>query len=166
AHMEEVLHHSVKDWKQREKTWLTVFNALGVSTGITVTIFTLIASLAMFNTLAMIVLEKTKDIAILRSMGYERRDITNIFLWQATIVLAVGAVLGSLFGAAVTWIVSVLPLGLRGIIVAKTYPVDPSRWHYAAAIGTAVVMVMIASLIPARRAARLEPGDIVRGTAQ
>jgi lipoprotein-releasing system permease protein len=35
-----------------------------------------------------------------------------------------------------------------------------------AAIGTAVVMVMIASLIPARRAARLEPGDIVRGTAQ
>ena len=41
---------------------------------------------------------------------------------------------------------------------------DPN--HYLGAIATAVVMVMIASLIPARRAARLEPGDIVRGTAQ
>jgi lipoprotein-releasing system permease protein len=39
-------------------------------------------------------------------------------------------------------------------------------WHYVQAIATAALMVMIASLIPARRAARLEPGDIVRGTAQ
>jgi len=41
-----------------------------------------------------------------------------------------------------------------------------SPWHFVQAITTAVVMVMIASLVPARRAARLEPGDIVRGTAQ
>jgi len=39
-------------------------------------------------------------------------------------------------------------------------------WHYVAATSTAVVMVMLASLVPARRAARLEPGDVIRGTAQ
>jgi lipoprotein-releasing system permease protein len=50
--------------------------------------------------------------------------------------------------------------------VTKTFPVAPSPWHNVAAVATAVVMVMIASIIPARRAARLEPGDIVRGTAQ
>jgi lipoprotein-releasing system permease protein len=166
AQIEETLGYSAKPWQRREKVWIGVFRALGTMSGITVTVFTLIASLAMFNTLAMIVLEKTKDIAILRSMGYERRDITQIFLWQAGIVLAIGAALGSVFGAAVTWGVSKIPLELHGIIVTKTYQVAPSAWHYLAAVVTAVIMVMIASIIPARRAARLEPGDIVRGTAQ
>lgn len=165
-HIAHVIGYTAKPWQVREEVWLGVFKALRMSSGIVVTVFTLIASLAMFNTLAMLVIEKTKDIAILRSMGYERHDITNIFLWLAMIVLAVGSVLGSLFGAVVTWGVSFLPLKLRGIIVTSYYPVEPSPWHYVAAIGTAVVMVMIASIIPARRAARLEPGDIVRGTAQ
>jgi len=166
AQMEEALGHSAKPWQRREKVWIGVFRALATSSGITVTVFTLIASLAMFNTLAMIVLEKTKDIAILRSMGYERRDITQIFMWQAAIVLAIGAAVGSVFGAVATWGVSKIPLELHGIIVTKTYQVAPSPWHYVAAVATAIVMVMVASFFPARRAARLEPGDIVRGTAQ
>jgi lipoprotein-releasing system permease protein len=161
-----VLGHSVRPWQEREKEWLSVFRALRVSSAITVTVFTLIASLAMFNTLAMIVLEKTKDIAILRSMGYERRDITQIFLWQAAIVLAIGAILGGLFGALVTWGVSMVPLPINTLFKTQTFIVSWSAWHYLEAIATAVVMVMIASLVPARRAARLEPGDIVRGTAQ
>lgn len=166
ARMEAVLRHGAKPWQEREKSWLEVFRALRVSTGITVTVFTLIASLAMFNTLAMIVLEKTKDIAILRSMGYERRDVTRIFLWQAGIVLAIGAVVGALFGAGVTWLVGQVPLSISGIFKSDRFVVVWDWKHYAAAIATAVFMVMIASLIPARRAARLEPGDIVRGTAQ
>ena len=166
AQMEEVLKHSAKPWQEREKSWLSTFRALGISSAITVSVFTLIAGLAMFNTLAMIVLEKTKDIAILRSMGYERRDITEIFLWQAAIVLAIGAFLGCVVGALSTWGVSHMPLPISGIFKTETFVVDWNGWHYLQAIATAAVMVMIASLIPARRAARLEPGDIVRGTAQ
>ena len=164
--MKQILQHDAKPWQEREKTWLEVFRALSLSTGITVSVFTLIASLAMFNTLAMIVIEKTKDIAILRSMGYERRDITQIFLWQAGIVLAIGAVAGAAFGRGVTWLVGQMPLHITGIFKTDRFIVIVDPNHYFAAIATAVVMVMIASLIPARRAARLEPGDIVRGTAQ
>lgn len=166
ARMVELLRHKATSWQEREVTWLAVFEALRLSTMITVSVFTLIASLAMFNTLAMIVLEKTKDIAILRSMGYERRDITQIFLWQAGIVLAIGAAIGAAFGAAVTAAVERLPLPVNGIFKTDHFVVVWNENHYFAAIGTAVVMVMVASLIPARRAARLEPGDIVRGTAQ
>lgn len=57
AHMENVLGHGVSR-EEREKEWLSVFRALKVSSAITVTVFTLIASLAMFNTLAMIVLDQ------------------------------------------------------------------------------------------------------------
>ncbi|HZP60879.1 MAG TPA: FtsX-like permease family protein, partial [Opitutaceae bacterium] len=163
--MERTLHHSAAPWQEREKEWLEVFGALRKSTAITVSVFTLIAALAMFNTLAMIVLEKTKDIAILRSMGYTRQDISRIFLWQAAIVLAIGTVIGCLFGAGVTYAISQIPLRIRTIFTTDTFVVAWSVWHYIEATLTAVVMVMVASLIPARRAARLEPGDIIRGTA-
>ena len=164
--MEDVLHHSARPWQEREKAWLEAFHALSVSSAITVSVFTLIAGLAMFNTLAMIVLEKTKDIAILRSMGYERRDITRVFLWQAAIVLGIGALVGAIVGVIGTFAVSQIPLPINGIFKTETFQVTWSGWHYVEAIFTAAVMVMAASIIPARRAARLEPGDIVRGTAQ
>jgi len=166
AHMSEVLHYRAKAWQDREKSWLQAFRALGLSSAITVSVFTLIAGLAMFNTLAMMVMEKTKEIAILRSMGYTREDITSIFLWQAVIVLTVGTVLGMLVGAGVTYGVSRIPLTITGIFKTETFVVSWYIWHYIAATSTAVVMVMVASLVPARRAARLEPGDVIRGTAQ
>jgi lipoprotein-releasing system permease protein len=169
ARIVDELRYNAQPWQERERSWLSAFSALQVSSAITVLVFTLIAGVAMFNTLAMIVIEKTKDIAILRSMGYERTDVTRIFLWQAVIVLTIGAVIGCLFGAAATYGISHMPLrngGISGIFTAKYYVVAWSPWHYVEAVGTAVVMVMLASVIPARRAARLEPGDIVRGTAQ
>lgn len=166
AHMQVALQYSAASWEEREKTWLEVFRALRISTAITVSVFTLIAGLAMFNTLAMIVMEKTKEIAILRSMGYTRRDISRIFLWQAVIVLALGTVTGWVLGATVTYLISNLPIHIRGIFATDTFIVRWSIWHYVAATITAVLMVMAASLIPARRAARLEPGDVIRGTAQ
>jgi len=165
-HMREVLGHSVKSWQERERSWLQAFAALSYSSAITVSVFTLIAGLAMFNTLAMLVMEKTKEIAILRSMGYTREDISQIFLWQAVIVLAIGCLLGMGFGAGVTYAVSKIPISISGIFKTETFVVSWNAWHYVAATVTAVVMVMIASLIPARRAAKLEPGDVIRGTAQ
>ncbi|MCF7760765.1 MAG: FtsX-like permease family protein [Cephaloticoccus sp.] len=166
AHMSEVLHYSAKAWQDREVSWLQAFRALGLSSAITVSVFTLIAGLAMFNTLAMMVMEKTKEIAILRSMGYTREDITSIFLWQAVIVLTIGSIIGMLVGAAVTYGVSRIPIGITGIFKTEHFLVSWNPWHYVAATSTAIVMVMLASLVPARRAARLEPGDVIRGTAQ
>lgn len=165
-HMSEVLHHGAKSWQEREKSWLQAFGALSYSSAITVSVFTLIAGLAMFNTLAMIVMEKTKEIAILRSMGYTREDISQIFLWQAVIVLAIGTVLGMAIGALVTYGVSKIPISITGIFKTETFVVAWDPWHYVWATTTAVIMVMLASLVPARRAARLEPGDVIRGTAQ
>jgi lipoprotein-releasing system permease protein len=164
--MEDAIDHRVRGWQDRNKEWLGVFSALAISTAISVTVFSLIAALAMFNTLAMIVLEKTKDIAILRSMGYSREDISRIFLWQAVIVLAVGAVGGCILGAAGTFAVSQVPLQISTIFKTDKFIVSWSYVYYLQAIGISVVFVMIASLVPSRRAARLEPGDIIRGTAQ
>jgi lipoprotein-releasing system permease protein len=163
--MQDVLGHSVEPWQEREKIWLDVFRALRASSALTVSTIILISGLGMFNTLAMIVLEKTKEIAILRSMGYTRRDITQIFLLQGALVLAVGCVLGCALGAGGTWLVENIPLRIRGIFTTDHFVVYWSPWHYVWAVAAATVVVLIASWIPARRAARLEPGEIIRGTS-
>jgi lipoprotein-releasing system permease protein len=166
AEMTNSLEHRADAWQDREKSWLGVFKAFGIATAITVSVFTLIAGLAMFNTLAMIVLEKTKEIAILRSMGYTREDISRIFLWQATIVLAIGTVIGCAIGAVITFAVSQYPLPITGIFTSHKFLVQWSLRHYIEAVIVSIITVMAASIIPSRRAARLEPGDIIRGTAQ
>lgn len=163
--IENMTQHAAAPWQEREKVWLDVFKALQISAAITVSTIIFISGLGMFNTLAMIVMEKTREIAILRSMGYSRADISNVFLWQGGIVLAFGLTLGFGLGAAVTYGISNLPLRIRGIFSTDSYVVEWSVNHYIYAAVTATVIVIFASLAPARRAARLVPGDVIRGTA-
>ena len=164
--MEQVLKHGAQSWQEREESWLEAFHALQISAALTVSTIILISGLGMFNTLAMIVIEKTKEIAILRSMGYTRQDIMQIFIWLGTIVLVIGTIGGWIFGYTVTYGVSKYPIRLRGIFSTDSFQVYWSIWHYVVATVTATVVVMTAAIIPARRAARLEPGDIIRGTSQ
>ena len=81
-------------------------------------------------------------------------------------MLAIGTVLGCLVGAAITYGVSQYPMPITGIFTSHKFLVQWATRHYIEAVVTAVIVVMLASLIPSRRAARLEPGDIIRGTAQ
>jgi lipoprotein-releasing system permease protein len=165
AHMKQVLGHWVASWQERERAWIEVFRALRVSSAITVSIIILISGLGMFNTLVMIVMEKHREIAILRSMGYTRKDISSIFLWQGFMVLFVGTALGWLFGAVVTYLISKMPIRIRGIFSTDSFVVNWDMNHYYAAAIVATVVVMVASYFPARRAARLEPGAIIRGSS-
>jgi lipoprotein-releasing system permease protein len=160
-----VLSHSVMSWQQREKTWLQVFNVLRISSALTVSTIILISGLGMFNTLVMIIIDKTREIAILRSMGYTRRDIVQIFMLQGGIVLALGIVLGWVFAAAATYGLSRLPIRIRGIFASDSFIINWDIAHYLWAAIIAIVVVTIASYFPARRAARLEPGAVIRGSS-
>ena len=73
------------------------------------------SGLGIFNVFAIMVIEKNRDIAILRSMGFTPRDISAIFLWQGGIVLSVGIVLGCLTGFLATYGISQIPIRIRGI---------------------------------------------------
>jgi len=161
--MQQALGQIVVPWQEREKIWLDVFHALRASSALTVSTIILISGLGMFNTLGVIVLEKAKEIAILRSMGYQRSDIARIFLLLGGLVLVAGCVLGCALGALGTWLVANIPLHIRGVFSTNYFVVAWSPWHYVWAIAAATIVVLLASWIPARRAARLEPGDVIRG---
>jgi lipoprotein-releasing system permease protein len=162
-HMEYALGHSVASWQERERSWLEVFRVLRLSSALTMSTIILIAGLGMFNTLAIIVMERAREIAILRSIGYERRDILKIFLYQGMLVYVIGAVVGCLMGAGLTALIESIPFRIRGIFSTDNFIMHWSIAHYLWAIAVAGVVVFLASLVPARRAARVEPGQVIRG---
>ena len=72
--MQLTLGHRVISWQEREKVWLDVFKALRISSALTVSSILLLSGLGIFNVFAIMVIEKNRDIAILRSMGFKPSD--------------------------------------------------------------------------------------------
>ncbi len=166
AHFERLFEHRARPWQEREAGNLQIFSTLRLSAGITVSLIIVLAGALIFNTLTMTVLDKVREIAILRSMGYRRLDITFIFVFQGFIVAALGTLFGAGAGAVMTFLISLIPIKVRGILYTDRFIVAWSPEHYVYAALIAFVAVITASYFPARRAANLAPVDILRGSGQ
>jgi lipoprotein-releasing system permease protein len=164
SRFETLFQHDALSWQEREESTLQLFLTLRMSVAITVSLIILLAGFGIFNVLTMSVLAKVKEIAILRSMGYRRKDISAIFLWQGGLIAALGSVLGCVLGALMTWGVSHIPIHLRGLLYTNYFLVTWDWHHYAFATLLALVAVFIASYVPARRAAELAPVVTIRGS--
>ncbi len=164
-HMEKAIGHYVASWQHREKSWLEVFGLLKITSAATSTILLIIAGLGIFNTLAIIVMERQREIAILRAMGFSRYDISKVFLNLGLILLAIGVGAGWLLAISLTYLIEQLPIKVKGIFTTDHILVEYSFYHYIMATIVAGVMVFFASYLPARKAARTESGEIIRTTS-
>jgi len=164
-HFESLFQHDSVSWQEREQNTLHLFLTLRMSAAITVSLVILLAGFGIFNVLTMTVLGKIKEIAILRSMGYQRRDISSIFLWQGGLIAATGSLIGCGVGALMSWSMSKIPIHLRGLLSTDYFVVAWDWHHYVWAILLAAVSVFIASYVPARRAAQLPPVATLRGSS-
>jgi lipoprotein-releasing system permease protein len=163
-HFDALFQHGAASWQDREESTLQLFLTLRMSVAITTSLIILLAGFGIFNVLTMSVLAKIKEIAILRSMGYRRIDISSIFLWQGALIAAAGSLLGCLLGGLMTWGVSHIPIRLRGLLYTNHFLVTWDWRHYVFATLLAILAVFIASYVPARRAAQLPPVVTIRGS--
>jgi lipoprotein-releasing system permease protein len=164
-HFESLFQHDAASWQEREASTLHLFLTLRLSAAITVSLVILLAGFGIFNVLTMTVLSKMKEIAILRSMGYRRRDVSAIFLWQGGLIAAAGSLIGCIAGALLSWGVGKIPIRLRGLLSTDYFVVAWDWRHYVWAILLAMISVFIASYVPARRAAELPPVVTLRGSS-
>ena len=124
----------------------------------------LVGSFSIVTTLVMLVIQKTKDIAVLMSVGADTASIRRIFMLQGTFIGATGTAIGFLIGVPL----SLLLKKYQFIkLPSNVYPVDylPVRLEFMdmAAIGVAAFMLcFLATIYPARRAAALSPSDALR----
>jgi len=153
------------------RTWIdmngNLFKALALEKTamfVILVMIVLVGSFSIITTLVMLVMEKTRDIAILMSMGATAGAIRNIFMLQGSIIGVIGTALGYGLGLSVA-------LALEKYqfikIPGDVYPMDhlPVRldWFDLTSIGvTALALCFLATLYPARQAARLEPAEALR----
>jgi lipoprotein-releasing system permease protein len=110
------------------------------------------------------VMEKTRDIAILKTMGASSRSITLIFLLQGTIIGVIGTLIGAASGATLAYLldryrVITIPSDIYQVsyLPFKLLPGD-----FAAVVIGAIVVCFLATLYPSRQAARLDPAQALR----
>ena len=154
-----------ESWEEQNRNVLTVFviqNAIMYS--VTGAIL-LVAAFGIYNIISTVVFEKTRDIAILKSLGFTEGDIQWLFLLQGMIAGLLGAVLGCVLG-------QIMIEGLAQIRFQTETPAGNDRfllahdWRiFAVASFFAILAASVAAVVPARRAARLDPVQTIRGAA-
>ena len=161
-----------RNWMEMNRN---LFSALKLEKRVMFIILSLIVLVAAFNiisALIMIVMEKNKDIAILKTMGATRSDIMKIFIFQGVIVGALGTFLGCLAGLAVAFNLEALSRFVESLFGFKILPGDvyylselPSQVNFGD-VGIIVVGTMLicflSTLYPSWRASRLDPAEALR----
>ena len=142
----------------------SLYSVMTVEKWVIYAILSLILAVAAFNmigALTMLVLEKQKDIQVLKAMGADNRLIQKIFLSEGMMLALMGAVVGILLAAILCWLqlqFHLIPLQ-GGTFVVSYYPVKMQWQDFALVLGTVTIVALIAAWYPARKAA-LEPIEL------
>ena len=149
----------VTDWKTQNEQLLSGLNGQSISS-LMIQIFVLFSVvLGIASVLAISVLQKSKQLGILKAMGIRNRDASLVFLIEGFLLGIAGAVLGVALGLGLAFSFTKFALNPDGTPVIALF-IDPAFISLSGVI--AVVSATLASLIPARRSARLDPMEVIR----
>jgi ABC-type lipoprotein release transport system permease subunit len=150
----------VDQLKELRTVFLILNSALGLLGGISL----LVASFGIANTMIMSILERTREIGIMKAIGAEDREIKLIFFVEAGLIGMAGGVIGALAAWAIDAIANRLAykfiLEPRGVAYVDFFALPPYLW--LGAILFAVAVAILAALYPAARAARIDPVKALR----
>jgi lipoprotein-releasing system permease protein len=123
----------------------------------------LVAGFGIYNILNMMIYEKMNDIAILKAIGFSGGDVKWIFVSQALIIGIFGGLLGLTLGYGVSVLIAHTPFEVDSFPNIKTYPVNFNPDFYILGIIFALIATFLAGYLPAKKAEKIDPVDIIRG---
>ncbi len=124
-----------------------------------------VAAFGIFNIISTVINEKRRDIAILKSIGLSEADIRAVFMIQGLILGLIGTVAGWLLGYGLTEMLAGIRFNMEGFVRTNGFILDRGLQPYGVAAAFALLSAIFAAWLPARKAARLNPVDIIRGAA-
>ncbi|MEM0907078.1 MAG: lipoprotein-releasing ABC transporter permease subunit [Pseudomonadota bacterium] len=155
------------DWRQRNSTF---FSALVVERNVMFIILTLIIIVAALNVISgmtMLVKEKTRDIAIMRTIGVTRGSVLRIFLMVGLSIGFAGTIIGLLLGLVVTLNIEAIRQGISYLLSTELFspelyylsqmPAEMDSTETTMVVGMALLLSLLATLYPAWKAARTDP---------
>jgi lipoprotein-releasing system permease protein len=160
--LESKLYH-VLDWQELNHGLFTALRIQQILMSLVLALIILVAAFTVIATLIMVVLDKKREIAVIKAMGAKDSDLLRAFLYQGLIIGVVGTALGLGFGYAVCrWIIELgFPLDPK-VYFISTLPVQIRGDEFAFTGAFAVLACLAATVWPALHASRLRPAEAFR----
>ncbi len=160
------------DWMAMNRNFFKALKMERIAMFIILTLIVFVAALAIVTTLIMVVMEKTREIAILKSMGAATSSIMKIFIFEGLIIGVVGTILGTVLGLLIAYNIEPLTQFLEGVFRFKFLPGDvyyidelPSTVRPLTVVlidGIAILLSFLATLYPSWKGANLDPVEALR----
>jgi lipoprotein-releasing system permease protein len=165
AFIERSLGYKSVSWQEASKDLLDALTVRNVIMYTVVGAILLVACFGIYNVISTVVLEKTRDIAILKSMGFHARDIRLIFVIEGAVIGIGGSLLGMAMGSGMMRAVEQVEIKPPGSTESITLPIYWGIDQFALAAAFAILSAVFAAWLPARKGGRVQPVDILRGAA-
>ena len=159
AGLRQALPYKVESWQETNAQLVSALRAQSISTAVIRGVVAAVVVLGIASVLVVSVVQKQREIGILRAMGATRGQILRVFLLQGAVVGALGSVLGVLLAMLLVWLFTTLAVGPDGQPMFVIH-LPPGTAAYTALLAT--VCGVLAALAPARRAARMDPAHAIR----
>jgi lipoprotein-releasing system permease protein len=160
------------DWRQRDQTFFEALTVEGEVMFAILTLIVLVAALNIISGMIMLVQDKARDIAVLRTMGATRGAVMRIFLITGATIGVGGTIVGVALGLIVARNIEAIRQGLNWLFKANLFPAEayflshlPSRIEPSNVIAVVIMTLILslaATLYPSWRAARLDPVEALR----
>ena len=151
-------------WMEQNRSLFSALRLERLVTILTIGLIVVVAALNIFITLAMMVMEKNRDIAVLMSMGARKRQVWAVFTLHGVLIGTVGTLLGLLVGYGASWLgghYRLIPLQ-ADIYALSSVPFHARPWDGAWIAFAALTISFLATLYPSLAAAKLNPVEILR----
>ncbi len=163
--IKELTNYKAITWEEKAASVLALFKMISMVVYFLVFFVILVAGFGVANVLITNVLEKVRDIAVLKSFGFKKSEITAVYIFQGLIVAIIGAAAGCLLGYFMIEILSSIKVASSSTsaVRADRLLMGKDIWYFTFSGGFAILVSLIASVIPARNAAKVNPVEILRG---
>jgi lipoprotein-releasing system permease protein len=151
-------------WMEQNRSLLSALRLERLVTILTIGLIVVVAALNIFITLAMMVMEKNRDIAVLMSMGAKKRQVWAVFTLHGLLIGAFGTLLGLILGYGSSWLggrYKLVPLQ-ADVYALAAVPFHARPWDGVWITLAALSISFLATLYPSLAAARLDPVEILR----
>ena len=154
----------IRDWMDMNRNLFAALQLEKLALFVIVTIIVLVAAFAIIGHLVLLVAEKRKEIGILKAMGAGAGSIGTVFLVAGMLIGVGGTLAGSAFGLLLIWVQNTYKIiRLAGDVYQISYlPMKLTGSDFAMIVGSTLVISFLATLSPARRAARMDPIEVLR----
>jgi lipoprotein-releasing system permease protein len=156
--------YQVQDWAQMNQSLFSALQLEKMAVSITIGLIVMVAALNIVASLVLMVMEKSRDIAILKTMGATRRSISIVFMLQGTLIGLAGTLAGVALGLGLSFVLDRyklvrIPTDVYQISYVP-FAVEPLSVTIVAL--SALLICFLATIYPSRQAARLDPAEALR----